>query len=244
MFAIEVEYLLGRAVATDPHNRDRAEWPPHPGRLYSALVDAHSAAPSAAGEAALRWLEAQPAPSMCVDWGESVSLRQVVKHFVPANDDVQSKEAPQSPLVDRRERKERYFPAAVPTRSTVRFIWSVDAGEHLAALRALAAELVYLGHSSSLIAARVTDGADVPDLVPDEDGEIRLRVPAPGRLDRLVQVHEARRAWPSQRMQWVSRAGASRTCAYRKPLPSSPSTSDSCTRRFSKRKTQWPPVKH
>lgn len=193
MFAIEVEYLLGRAVATDPHNRDRAEWPPHPARLYSALVDAHGAAPTAAGEAALRWLEAQPAPALCVDWGDSVSLRQVVKHFVPANDEVQSKGARRAPLVDRRERKERYFPAAVPTRSTVRFIWSVDAGEHLTALQSLTAELVYLGHSSSLIAARVRDDAAEPDLVPDAEGDLRLRVPAPGRLDRLVQVHDARR---------------------------------------------------
>lgn len=192
MFAIEVEYLLGRAVATDPHNRDRAEWPPHPGRLYSALVDAHGAAPSAAGAAALRWLETQPAPAMSVDFGDAVSMRQVVKHFVPANDEVQPKAAQRAPLIDRRERKERFFPAAVPTRSTVRFIWQGDAGEHRPALQALAEQLVYLGHSSSLVAARVTDGAGAPDLIPDADGEIRLRVPAPGRLDRLTQVHEAR----------------------------------------------------
>ena len=34
---------------------------------------------------------------------------------------------------------------------------------------------------------------------------------------------------PSQRMQWVSRAGASRTCALAKPRPTSPSTASSVT---------------
>ena len=32
--AIAWEYLTGYAVATDPSTRDRAEWPPHPARVF------------------------------------------------------------------------------------------------------------------------------------------------------------------------------------------------------------------
>ena len=38
MFAIRVECLTGRYVATAYDDRSRAEWPPHPARLFSALV--------------------------------------------------------------------------------------------------------------------------------------------------------------------------------------------------------------
>ncbi len=38
MLALEVEYLTGRSVASMPNDRDQAEWPPHPGRLFMALV--------------------------------------------------------------------------------------------------------------------------------------------------------------------------------------------------------------
>lgn len=60
MFAIEVEFLLGRSVATDPSQRDLAEWPPHPTRLFSALVDALGDVADedarARAESALRWI--------------------------------------------------------------------------------------------------------------------------------------------------------------------------------------------
>ena len=42
-------------------------------------------------------------------------------------------------------------------------------------------------------------------------------------------------------MQWVRRAGASRTWAYLKPWPTSPSTWSDETRRSSIRITAWPP---
>jgi len=34
------QYLTGYAVATDPSSRDRAEWPPHPARVFMALAAA------------------------------------------------------------------------------------------------------------------------------------------------------------------------------------------------------------
>ena len=38
MIAIEVELLTGRYVATSFNDRRVPEWPPHPARLFSALV--------------------------------------------------------------------------------------------------------------------------------------------------------------------------------------------------------------
>src|SRR5690606_13655907 len=38
--AVAVELLTGRYVATRFNDRDRPEWPPHPGRLFSAAVAA------------------------------------------------------------------------------------------------------------------------------------------------------------------------------------------------------------
>ncbi len=34
------EYLTGYAVATDPNTRERAEWPPHPARVFMAMAAA------------------------------------------------------------------------------------------------------------------------------------------------------------------------------------------------------------
>ena len=57
--AITVELLTGRYDAADVQDRERAEWPPHPARLFCALV---AAARSEEERSALRWLEDQPAP--------------------------------------------------------------------------------------------------------------------------------------------------------------------------------------
>lgn len=88
MLVIEVEFLTGRYAATSHNDRGRAEWPPHPARLYSALVAAlHDNDPvDSAERAALLWLERQGAPSMCVDPESNVGRRQVQDVYVPIND--------------------------------------------------------------------------------------------------------------------------------------------------------------
>ena len=40
MLTLEVEFLLGRYAAADFRDREQPEWPPHPARLFSALVAA------------------------------------------------------------------------------------------------------------------------------------------------------------------------------------------------------------
>lgn len=85
MFALEVNFLTGRYVATAYNDRGRAEWPPHPARLFSALVAALHDQPDVTEEEerALAWLEVQPPP-----WIEDpgADVREVVRVFVPVND--------------------------------------------------------------------------------------------------------------------------------------------------------------
>ena len=83
-FAIEVNFLTGRYFAAYYNDRQRGEWPPHPARLFSALVAVWAEDGSDPGErAALEWLEAQGAPEIAAS---GATHRKVVSHFVPVND--------------------------------------------------------------------------------------------------------------------------------------------------------------
>lgn len=85
MLAIEVEFITGRYVATSFDNRDTAEWPPHPARLFSALVATWSDAdePAIDEKKVLEQLETFGAPEM---FATEAARRTVVTHFVPVND--------------------------------------------------------------------------------------------------------------------------------------------------------------
>ena len=85
MLAIEVNFLTGRYVATSHHDRGQPEWPPHPARLFSALVAtwADSDQPDQSERSALEWLEAQSPPSIAAPCADK---RTVATHFVPVND--------------------------------------------------------------------------------------------------------------------------------------------------------------
>ena len=82
---IEVNFLTGRFVATCHNDRRQPEWPPHPARLFSALVAAWADADELDAEerAALEWLESQTPPEIAAS--EAVP-RKAVSHFVPVND--------------------------------------------------------------------------------------------------------------------------------------------------------------
>src|ERR1700687_849428 len=65
MFALVVHYLTGRAVATDAAWREAPEWPPHPARLFFALVEAlHAGGNESAERRAVEWLGEQAAPEL------------------------------------------------------------------------------------------------------------------------------------------------------------------------------------
>lgn len=88
MLAIEVNFLTGRYVATAHHDRREHEWPPHPARLFSALVAtwADAEQPDLARRRALEWLERQDPPQIAASQDSDVAVRRAVGHFVPVND--------------------------------------------------------------------------------------------------------------------------------------------------------------
>ena len=85
MVAIEINFLTGRFVAASHHDRNTPEWPPHPARLFSALVATWADAdrPDSAERQAIEWLESQRPPSISAS---EATPRAAVTHFVPVND--------------------------------------------------------------------------------------------------------------------------------------------------------------
>jgi CRISPR-associated protein Csb2 len=175
MFALGIDFITGVAVMTDAASREKSEWPPHPARIFMAMVAAHyESRPlpedgSAAEQAwvqerlALEWLEGQDAPEM--NWPEA-SPRDVMKVYVPVND----AEVPANPtrvrsselrgalgvMPEQRSRQERTFPALYvggegPGRHIyLRWPGAQPTAEGLGALDRLARKITRIGHSSSL----------------------------------------------------------------------------------------------
>ena len=86
MLGIEIALLADRYTATKHDDRSSAEWPPHPARLFSALVAAWADVdePDAGERAALAWLEALDPPEITCD--PNPARRAVVDVYVPVND--------------------------------------------------------------------------------------------------------------------------------------------------------------
>lgn len=84
MLALRLEFLTGRYVATAYNDRRQAEWPPHPARVFSALVSTCMESGGSEEERdALRWLAGQGPPELCAS---QASHREIVTVFVPVND--------------------------------------------------------------------------------------------------------------------------------------------------------------
>ena len=181
------EYLTGYAVATDTTNRDRAEWPPHPARVFMALVAAWAETePPGAGDecrkmwsderAALRWLEKLGDPEMRLPTVGDESERSNVTFFVPVNDTAGPSAATlQSCPALTRSKQARSFPRRWVGDGSCFLDWPDAEGAdlHREALGRLCLKVTRLGHSSSLVSMRVADEAepkteDGTHLVPDD----------------------------------------------------------------------------
>jgi CRISPR-associated protein Csb2 len=195
VLTLEMELLTDvyRASLVD---QSAAEWPPHPERVFSALVQAWGDGGRRAEEReALEWLEGLDAPE--IEAGEVIHERTSPVVYVPPND-VRSTD--QAILPAQRNRQERRFRAVVPellpssygARSHVRFRWDrAVAGSHREPLRQLVHRVSSVGHSSSL--ARLFFREDQSDAdpartyTPSEHGETALRVAYSGRLEHLEE---------------------------------------------------------
>jgi CRISPR-associated protein Csb2 len=183
MFVLRVTYLTGRvysAVFDDGDDKVQPEWPPHPSRLFSALVAAWGDGGSEPElRAPLEWLQCQPPPAVYVG---NCTPRRLVKVYVPVND-VRS-------LPEDRPRKQRTFPSATLSYPDVYFAWGVPLPDDLRpAFDRILARTSSLGHSASLVAVEIT--AAIPPgpwtvWHPNSAADLRMRVPGPGRLQELT----------------------------------------------------------
>jgi len=197
MLAFRVEFLLGKAVAAGDDARE-PEWPPHPVRLFAALVSAlhESLGNSAPHRGALEWLEGLGAPEIVASeccYGHERAARG---HYVPVSDDHRwtagdgkrggTAHPPISAYIPLgRKRQLRHFPSVVPRDPAVYFVWreAKPSAEVAGALGDLASRVAYLGHSSSLVAVSLSGQAPPPTLVPHGSPPLRwLRVPEQGAL--------------------------------------------------------------
>ena len=186
MFALAVEFLTCRYVATMFSDRERAEWPPHPARLFSALVATHFDDPQPDERIALEWLEAQGPPCIAAS---VASERELYVTFVPVNDRAAERDRRGSEPLELRGRQPRTFPSVTPAEPRVTFVWpdAVPSAQTVEALDRLASRVVRLGHSSSLVSLRVFDGPVEVNWRPDDHGRLRLRTVRAGQLSDLEQ---------------------------------------------------------
>lgn len=188
------EYLTGRCVATDPTSRQRAEWPPHPGRVFMALAAAwfETGEDNAEGQA-LQWLETLGDPELGLP--DYFSMREVVDCYVPVNDVAgPSKAILQSAPGLTRERKERTFPSVWVGDVPCYLHWpnanAAEVERHRSALEQLCGKVTRIGHSSSLVRMWVADEVPASQAmetwVPDNGlADFQIRRFTEGTLDLL-----------------------------------------------------------
>ena len=195
MLAFEMEYLMGRVLASTRDDRKVVEWPPHPSRLFSAFVAAYRECDLGEdARAALEWLEGLPeSPRIYAQPPEHGGwIRDSHEVFVPVNDPNQN-DIGQIP--ERRPRQGRWFPAFTPQDRHVWFIWNDASGHemHGTALQRIAENVTYLGHSMSPVRVRVNGSPPEPTLIPDPAGNLMLRTTGRGRLQHLEETYKRRK---------------------------------------------------
>ena len=204
MFTLGIHYLNGWAMAAaDGANKSRAEWPPHPDRVFMALAAAwFETGEPTDEEEALAWLEGCGAPLIAASDATlrtAGSGRGLAVSYVPVNDVRTPRKVPASLdpdklkdagltlLPEHRVRQARSFPVAIPRSPKVHLIWpDVDPAPHRDALRSLARKVTNIGHSASLVQMWLETDPIEPRWHPTEGpAEHRLRVTGPGRLRYL-----------------------------------------------------------
>ncbi len=176
---------------------DTAEWPPHPGRLFCALV---ASASREEHWRALRWLEAAGAPEVWASAQYTTARRDT---YVVTNA-TDGKASSQHRLGRTNGMRTRV--SAEPADARFAVVWPAAAPspQTLEMLRVLARGVPYLGRSTSPVTLQVSDEAPAAReqwtrFAPAQPGEataVMLRVPYGGYTDRLQAAYrDGRRAW-------------------------------------------------
>ncbi|MEW6428631.1 MAG: type I-U CRISPR-associated protein Csb2 [Thermodesulfobacteriota bacterium] len=198
MLALGIRYLNGWAMAAvDGARKERAEWPPHPDRVFMAMAAAHFETDGDATErAALEWLESLPPPSLTAS--EAAERRTIVS-YVPVNDTTVGKKIPDnadlgklkdaglSVVPEYRSRQPRSFPVAIPRDPDVHLIWpEANPEAHATAITGLCRKVTHIGHSASLVQMWIEKSPPSATWLPEKGlAERRLRIFDSGRLADL-----------------------------------------------------------
>lgn len=209
-FGIEIRFLRPNYAATAYDDWRGAEWPPHPARLFSAMVHEWALAGESPRErAALEWLEALDPPDV---YDPGARLRDDYTAFVPEHgENLTKKRLTTTPAskdypellsgirdfairgpADARVKSARTLPSATPHEETAAFVWREGADEEtVQRLDGILSRVTRLGHSSA-VACRVVDAdAYAPNLLwNDEKGDTPLRWVRAGQLGELERIHE------------------------------------------------------
>ena len=207
MLAIAVNYLNGYARASTYNSMGQEpEWPPHPDRVFMALVAAWGQTGRDPGEEqALRWLERQAPPEIAAG---NHCARKTAACYVPVNDDTPRKERDQL-LPSRRSKQPRHFAAAALENPIAQLIWrNANPGEYRPALQDICSKVTNVGHSSSLAQAWVEENPPPPGWIPlAKPGGIQMRIPYAGRLDDLIAAYAGGRRPEARRWQGYAAVG-------------------------------------
>ena len=194
---LRVSFLSGRYYAARAEDPAAPEWPPHPSRIFSALVAAaYRSTPGMTAErrAALEWFEGLPPPVIAAP---AADLTPAPISYVPPGDIVGSKGKKGEENYEHgvhRWRQPRHFPSAIILGDpVVGYGWDHEADPPLlTALAGIAAGVTHVGASHALALVELGAGALAAPvtLTPDPSGSEFLRIPATGRLAELDTLYE------------------------------------------------------
>ena len=213
------EYLTGYCVATDPANRQRAEWPPHPGRVFMALAAAWFERGEDNEEGvALRWLESLGDPQLILPSMNDVFPRDVVSVYVPVNDHADAYDQPDKKkkatihpylgsVAIGRSRQARTFPCTWVGESACFLHWpnAANVDTYRSALDRLCGKVTRIGHSSSLVRMWLADDIrafhKAETWVPDDGlADFQARRVSEGTLELLERQFNRRGREEQQRL--------------------------------------------
>jgi len=192
---LRVFFPSGRYYAARAEAPCFPEWPPHPSRLFSALVASAYTTDSGingAKHSVLEWLERQPPP--CIT-APSADLSEAPVCYVPPGDITGRKGKKGEEDYEHgvnRWRQPRNFPCAtILGNPEVCYSWHEDpCSEELELLDGIAAGISHIGTSHSFAVAKISSGQmpETATLFPEPGGKNFLRIAAPGRLKELDLV--------------------------------------------------------
>ncbi|MEU5421345.1 type I-U CRISPR-associated protein Csb2 [Streptomyces sp. NPDC020667] len=226
-FRITID-LLDASYQASTLDRARAEWPPHPSRVFCALVSVADFT-DPVHEAALTWLEQQPLPSLRIP---AHTLEATPRSaWVPTN--ATAGKPTHGTLPGRTNgRAPKTWPQRQLEHPLVEVEWPTQPPSGvLLALQALAQAVPYLGRASghALVHAEAVD----EPLAEDGDGRFEvwrpltdattrdgrsLRAPYPGYLQRLrTAFDDGQPAWQQDRTFPYTRATATAAAVDEEP---------------------------